>query len=340
MKEFTYSKDLSDYKEIELDGEMVSVDEFSEDIGITWTDGLVMTHTSELIKGVDLYKLSDKELGEIVDMLNLQEFALISNKSCGYGVITKRNIPKESYIMLYSGEYSVHMRDVKDERLIYAFAYELELDKHIVIDAQNFGNYARFVNHLPSKHNLKRCYDIDDYTANSVATANLRQEVFLYQGYPLILFKAIKNIEEGEQLGFDYGNFYWKNTDIDPLLFYKKSDIIYPELYTYHNPLRAMNNYLKSREIMPKFNLYAFLSEKERYGVLELFDGMVSFIQNSGNAPLQDYNLSIVAESALNKIEGRFNHLGYFSDEPKFLNLDVFMAKVFLMDVNEYSRGL
>lgn len=113
----------------------------------------------------------------------------------GYGLFACRDFSKGSYM----GEFTGKVRPVNSstlERNAYCFHYPTKFFSwnYTVIDALNFGNETRFINHSDSP--------------------NL-QPISLCEKNNLvhIVFIAKKEIKKEEQLTFDYGKDFWNYRD-------------------------------------------------------------------------------------------------------------------------------
>ncbi len=118
----------------------------------------------------------------------------------GYGVFAKQRIPTCAFV----GEYTGIVQERKKKHLkdkYYCVRYTVwEMGRrNFVIDAETKGNFTRFINHS-SKPNLGL------------------QSVY-WRGMPRMIFVALKEIQEGTQLTFDYGAFFWKECPQTPKLF-------------------------------------------------------------------------------------------------------------------------
>lgn len=108
----------------------------------------------------------------------------------GWGVYAQENIPAYAYIGEYTGV--VRRRD-RRKRLDnnFIFGYTLgSKETPLVIDAQKYGNFTRFINHSDSPNIVSRSMIID--------------------GVSRLLFFAPKPIAKGVQLTYDYGPYYWR----------------------------------------------------------------------------------------------------------------------------------
>lgn len=108
----------------------------------------------------------------------------------GYGVITNEKIKKWGFVGEYTGlvrRRRIIFPDLND----YCFMYPREWLslKPFTIDSEKEGNFTRFINH-------------SDFP-------NLESVGVFYDGCMHIIFRAIKDIEIGTELSYDYGDVYW-----------------------------------------------------------------------------------------------------------------------------------
>lgn len=76
--------------------------------------------------------------------------------------------------------------------------YLFQVDDDVIVDAEDpsEANWTRYINHS--------------------ADPNLRVKSLpvAYGGQPRVWFVALKNIKPGDELLFDYGDFYWSDDDV------------------------------------------------------------------------------------------------------------------------------
>lgn len=109
----------------------------------------------------------------------------------GYGVWTNREIPAHSFI----GEYTGMIRKRRfwgRWKNLYCFDYNIGEARRTpyVIDAKDFGNYTRFINH---------CFE-----------ANVEPVSVYCNGLVHVILYAKQRIPAGTQLCYDYGEDYWE----------------------------------------------------------------------------------------------------------------------------------
>lgn len=113
------------------------------------------------------------------------------DEEVGFGVFSKGKIPPCAYVGEYTGIIQERKRKhLKDK--VYCVRYTVwEMGRrNFVIDAEQKGNFTRFINHS--------------------AKPNLGLQSVYWRGLPRMIFVALKEIQEGTQLTFDYGSFFWK----------------------------------------------------------------------------------------------------------------------------------
>ncbi len=116
------------------------------------------------------------------------------NSKKGYGLFAKNNIKKKKWIGQYSG-YLRHSTPRKDQKNAYCFEYVTGFNypENFTIDAKKKGNLTRFINHSYKP--------------------NLKPSLIYFGPVLLIGFFTSRDIEEGEELTYDYGPDYWKKRE-------------------------------------------------------------------------------------------------------------------------------
>lgn len=116
----------------------------------------------------------------------------------GYGVFAEKKIPPCAFVGEYTGLIQErNPKQLKDK--IHCLRYPMwEGGKNVCIDAEQKGNFTRFINHS--------------------AKPNLNLQSIYWRGIPRMIFVAIKEIREGGQLTFDYGPLFWKEFSQTPQL--------------------------------------------------------------------------------------------------------------------------
>lgn len=117
------------------------------------------------------------------------------NEEWGHGLFSEKDLEKGDYI----GEYAGLVRTVdktNPDTNAYCFHYPSKYWswKYFVIDAFEYGNLLRFVNHSNE--------------------ANLEPQILLKKGLLHLIFLCKKPISKGEQLFIDYGPDYWMHRKV------------------------------------------------------------------------------------------------------------------------------
>lgn len=183
----TIVTNLSDYKFQFLDSVLID-EEFT---------------LNDLPKSIDgdlLYTASSKLVQLLKTPCDLKRFELrYINPFMGFGVFSRALIKKGETIFFYGGVKKIS--DTHDAR--YAFDYRLDCLK-MYLDAREYGNIARFVNHAPNPNRENSSLSSSLLEANVDSTSN-----YLY-GIEIVFFTANKDIAPGEQLLVDYGDKFFK----------------------------------------------------------------------------------------------------------------------------------
>uniref|UniRef100_A0A7E4VZH9 SET domain-containing protein n=1 Tax=Panagrellus redivivus TaxID=6233 RepID=A0A7E4VZH9_PANRE len=121
------------------------------------------------------------------------------NKDIGFGLFARATIQKNRFIGSYVGELYVRSVFTKfaDEHPYYYMVRPQLFKQPVLIDALNFGNYTRFINHS-CRPNV--------FTKNIYAGSN--------KLLPYPSFFASRKINEGEQIFLDYGPEYFASLGI------------------------------------------------------------------------------------------------------------------------------
>ncbi|MGB7978809.1 MAG: SET domain-containing protein-lysine N-methyltransferase [Chlamydiales bacterium] len=112
------------------------------------------------------------------------------NERVGQGVFAEEVLKARSYVGEYTGVVRENVRIYFVPLNNYCYEYPVpdEMGRSFVIDATE-GNFTRYINHS-YRPNLKPLYAFLD-------------------GFYHLIFIALRQIEIGEQLCYDYGRNYW-----------------------------------------------------------------------------------------------------------------------------------
>lgn len=112
------------------------------------------------------------------------------NERVGYGAFAEEPIKKGEFVGEYVGIVRENMRIYFAPLNNYCYEYPVPdfIGRSFVIDASS-GNFTRFINHS-KRPSLKPYYAF-------------------YEGFYHLIFFALRKIEIGEQLTYEYGPSYW-----------------------------------------------------------------------------------------------------------------------------------
>lgn len=110
----------------------------------------------------------------------------------GYGVFADKKIPPCTYVGEYTGVVQARKpKQLREKK--HCLRYTIwEGKKNFAIDAEEKGNFTRFIN-----HSIK---------------PNLGLQAIYWRGIPRMIFVALKEIRAGGQFTFDYGPLFWKQS--------------------------------------------------------------------------------------------------------------------------------
>jgi hypothetical protein len=124
------------------------------------------------------------------EQFDLYELRYINN-SIGFGLFARREIKKDTCILVYLGKKMI----LPDGGGYYFFNTVDSLN--MGINSEEYGNSSRFINHAKAQHTMTFC------------EANLNCIITNAFGHEMVSFWALRTIQEGEQLLFDYGHRYF-----------------------------------------------------------------------------------------------------------------------------------
>lgn len=119
---------------------------------------------------------------------------LFRTRNMGWGVRAMQDIPQGAFICEYVGEIITDAEADKRENDSFLFTLDNKVGDVHCIDARLFGNIGRFINHLCEPNLL------------AVRVFTMHQDL----RFPRIAFFSSRPIRAGDQIGFDYGDHYWR----------------------------------------------------------------------------------------------------------------------------------
>lgn len=177
--------------------------------GIMIDEEFTLDDLPQSIDGDMLYEEEDKLVELIKTPCDLKRYEIrYIGPDMGFGLFTRATIKKEDAIFFYGGV----KKKQDDVDLRYAFAHRLDC-LNMYLDAREFGNLSRFVNHAP---------DPDKNGINKpLLEANLMTTSCYVNGIEVVVFTANRDIREGEQLLVDYGKKFFTSS---PMSRFKMND--------------------------------------------------------------------------------------------------------------------
>ncbi|XP_071396302.1 histone-lysine N-methyltransferase EHMT1a [Centroberyx affinis] len=119
---------------------------------------------------------------------------LYRTQKMGWGVRAMQDIPQGAFICEYVGEIITDGEADKRENDSFLFTLDNKVGDVHCIDARLFGNVGRFINHLCEPNLL------------AVRVFTMHQDL----RFPRIAFFSSRPVKAGDQIGFDYGDHYWR----------------------------------------------------------------------------------------------------------------------------------
>jgi hypothetical protein len=204
-----------------------------------WTEQILILEACARSQRLNAY--FDRPTHEKVRIIEKEEFLLIQDQisanqdklalsvmeKAGLGVRARGRISKDERIAWYSGLVEPFMR--QGTEYSFGFATEPSGEKILNIEAKEFRNIGGFFQHFPSDiSNLEFAQHIN---RDDVATANLRVEHLWYNGFPIVVFTALRDIEIDEVLGWDYELETWVSQNMVPNYYFKTGKLISDDDY-------------------------------------------------------------------------------------------------------------
>lgn len=124
---------------------------------------------------------------------------------CGYGLFAAEDIAQDEFVIEYLGELISHDEgvrrearrgDVFDEGSHSSYLFTLLDQEGIWVDAAIYGNLSRYINHASEADKVGR------------KQVNIVPQILHVNGDFRIKFKALRDIKTGEELFFNYGEYF------------------------------------------------------------------------------------------------------------------------------------
>lgn len=162
--------------------------ESPEDQKEIWLRGMEKCHNKEVMPEAE--RLGKLFIREIESAYVPFVSAIWVDDQMEFGLFAQEEIGQGSYVGEYTGVVRKNDRRYLEPLNNYCYTYPVldEIGREFVIDATQ-GNLTRFINHS--------------------YTPNLQPMHVFYEGFFHLIFLAIRKIEKGEQLFYNYGKAYW-----------------------------------------------------------------------------------------------------------------------------------
>ncbi|KTC64500.1 eukaryotic huntingtin interacting protein B (plasmid) [Legionella adelaidensis] len=201
--------------------------QFSEDVLIETT--LFAKDLPQKINGDILIEANQ----EIMDILlhppkpDHSELRLL-NAHVGFAVYARRDIEKGELIGFYTGVKKASTPN----NTRYMFEYTRD-SLHLILDAHDYGNITRFINHAPDKP------PSPDY---QFLLSNLKSRFERINGIEVVLYEAKQPIKKGEQLLINYGNEFFHPNN---LTYFNKHGDSFNSINQKKKPAKLPLNHIK-----------------------------------------------------------------------------------------------
>lgn len=208
----------------------ITVTEFAAQHGFTWTDSQLISRKLRDKTVLDR-KFSKFALSEIEQRCHhpFTAYTVVKiNNQVGHGVFytpnDKQVLPCGTLLALYTGHIKSGFQAERSHRIgIHCDEQQQTVVNHdlslATSDAANAGNFTRFIQDMPSAHELV-CVGQPELR-NRIATANVLVLPAVYYGYPVALYITSRDILPGEQFGVDYewSHEFWVKQGIKRAIF-------------------------------------------------------------------------------------------------------------------------
>jgi hypothetical protein len=239
--------------------EYLPVEEFQTRFGFTYNDGISIDKKTKIrpfIENItgDVPASQLKRQIEKILKISSESLVICSMGKFGHGVFASKDVPKNTVLAIYAGTlimedkvtnksdhacgyYGTNMSfSTKNHRGIASFMQHLPEEPRFA-NAKTFSNALKMFGQEVSEEQLKlnvEFYSTDFDSAKTkalVATENIRKEYLNFNDIPVIAMVATKDINSGEQIGFNYGYQYWLSRNVTPEFFDKDGSALLHMVY-------------------------------------------------------------------------------------------------------------
>ncbi|WP_133138808.1 SET domain-containing protein [Legionella genomosp. 1] len=223
----------------------VESDVLAKEIGMkAWTDSLVFTKDTQVLAYPEIENAvphyDDAAMSQLLSTINSnsKKLCLSPMGATGLGVFALEVIEPGEPVIIYAGSMKPMSpgNNVSASKNDYGLDFDnFEGQTYAIIQAKNYGNLARCMQHAPRKttppYADHGCISLDDYhfldiDRNTVAVANLELKMLNHRGQLIYYFIAKERILPGHIVVWDYNIHYWRTKEAPPELFTKHGEII------------------------------------------------------------------------------------------------------------------
>ena len=238
--------------------EYLTIREFEKQFRFTFKEGVsidketkITAFQESVVGNVSSFQL--KKQVEKLLKLGYDNLVICGMGALGHGVFALKDISKGSVTAIFSGTISNTIKiDVQDKALNYygtnmSFSSKYHhgishFMQHLprtlkTPDVRSFCKLLQMMGQKVSEEQI-RCEDelysvkfTHKATEKLIMTENVDKEYLNFNGIPLIVLVANRQINAGEQIGFNYGYRYWSSRKMTPEFFDNTGAVISHSLY-------------------------------------------------------------------------------------------------------------
>lgn len=196
-----------------LDGKLqnikeLNIEEFERQHGMVWVNSVVVNpiNNHEKIQSDNAIGKKTMEPPKADEIVKQDDLIVVDMGEVGHGVFLSpeaQPIEIGTDVTYYCGE----LKSINSEKGFLSYA--MNSSKNLLINAERYGNVARFVQHAPTLEELKNNFGIDTskLPQEQIATSNVKAERI--ENLNIIKFIAISKILPGQQILVSYYKDYW-----------------------------------------------------------------------------------------------------------------------------------
>jgi hypothetical protein len=209
--------------------EQLLTSEFETENGIAWTESIIFETESLAAQFRPFNIITNCLKNTIYRHLKRNANSLIityKDRQVGYTVVTNQTIGDREFVATYAGL----VRNPFEEGYFGEYSFliqDSDPQTSVAIDGEYYRNIGSYIQHAPSSLTH---YNLSGIHPSDVATANLQAYFFTCDSNPLLVFRATRTINKGEELYFDYGDQYWRYPNKKTAVLFRINGEIIPSL--------------------------------------------------------------------------------------------------------------